>query len=205
MAESIVQVTSAGSTKLHTWNRTIGANSVEDEFTLPGLNPYATYSFLVGGISGATSSDHMLQIMAGASLNVYILRIKVQQAAVMTTAAEFSCDIFRLTSAGTGGTSATARPMDGSDSAAGCTGMTLPTVKGTESGSALDRLRFWGIQTIGAGGLAGTGPLVEWTPRPFGKPIRIAAGTSNGIALKVATGRAAITCDLAVDLVELNY
>ena len=79
MAESIVQVTEGSGKKLHTFNRTIGANSVEDEVVLLGENYLASY-MIVAAASAATANSHVLQIMAGASLKVRVRRIEVQQA-----------------------------------------------------------------------------------------------------------------------------
>src|SRR5262245_59859384 len=132
MAESIVQVTEGSGKKLRTWNRTIGANSVEEEAVFLADTPMATYSARLDAASTATANSHIVQLMAGSSLNVYVHRIALYQLGLATTAAYGQINIFRLSTAGTGGTAFTPAPYDTNDAASGATSMTLPTVKGTE-------------------------------------------------------------------------
>lgn len=205
MSEAFVNVTEGSGKKLHTNQTTIGANDVHDEYTVPGEYPLETYSCSSGTVSGATSADHVLQLMAGGTKKVRIRRITLQQGALITTAAEFSLDIVRLSTAGTGGTAITPRPLDSADAASGAAAMSLPTVKGTEGVVIAPRLRFWAIQTTGTAGLSGQGPRVEWVPAPGMKSIVIPAGTANGIALKVTTGRAGITVDASIEFVETSF
>jgi len=195
LAEASVAITAGSGTNLHTNTRTISATTMHEEFTLPGEYPYATYILYAAGISAATAASHVAQIMAGSSLNVRIRRITVQQLVAPTGAVRL--EIARLTSAGTGGGAITARPLDSADSAAGATGMQLPTVKGTEAliiGSLLPNM----VSAVG------TATKWEWTQRPNGKPIIIAAGTSNGIALK-SSGLATATVDWEIEFVETAY
>ena len=196
MAESIVQVTEGSGKKLHTFNRTIGANSVEDEVVIPGENYLATY--VVGSSlnpSTATAASHLLQIMAGASLKVRIRRIEIWQSAVVTAAALLPILILRVTTAGTGGTAATPALLDTTDGASGATAMFLPTVKGTES-TSIAAVWPYMIQTIGASmPFAGPVAVLDFDGLR-GKPLVIAAGAANGIVLKnvnaVAAGSLAI-------------
>ena len=204
MAEGIVEVTAGSGTKLHSWSKTVGANTVHDEFTLPGEFPYASYTVLGTSVSAATSTDHALQLMAGSSLNVRVRRIEVQQAALITAASELTIHILRLTTAGSGGTSVTPSKHDNADSASGATAQTLPSSKGTE-GAIIDVLRLWPIQTYSTAGGPGGGQRDQWEQRPNSKPILIPAGTSNGIALKILTGRAGLTIDCIIEFVETNF
>lgn len=191
MAESLVQVTEGSGKKLHTWNRTIGANSVEDEYVLLGENALASYvissSFgIPGGVSTATANSHLLQIMAGASLKVRVRRIEVHQAVAATTAALMHTQILRLTTAGTGGTVIGFAGLDPTDAASGATVMTLPTVKGTE-GTGIVSTHAYMMQTIAASAQLGQ-PIAVWDfDRPRSKPLILAAGTTNGIAVKNVT------------------
>jgi hypothetical protein len=154
MAESLVQVTEGSGKKLHTWQRVIGANSVEDEFVIPGEYPLASYVGQNAGSSIATANDHV-QLMAGAALNVRIRRIRVEQAALATTAVLAAFGVYRLSTAGTGGTAVTPRPLDSADAACGATMASIPGVKGTE-GVELFRRRMILTQTVAtAGGLVG--------------------------------------------------
>lgn len=203
MAESLVQVTEGSGKKLHTWSRSIGANTVEDEAVYLADQPLASYSINTAAASLATANDHVLQIMAGASLPVYVRRIQFMQVGLATTAGFSSVQILRLTTAGTGGTASTVAPLDTTDPAAGCTGMTLPTVKGTE-GTRLWIGSIGVVQTIPA---AGANPLILDLDfdRLRIKPIRIPAGTANGICVKIITATAAATVASVAFVTEANF
>lgn len=195
MAETFTNVTEGSGKKLHGWDRTIGANTVQDEFVLPGEFPYATYTVYAQNVSTATAASHTMQLMAGASLNVRIRRIRVVE--LTATAGTVRLEIVRLTTAGTGGTAITARPFDTADAAAGAAGMTLPTVKGTEG-------TFLGSLVVGTYTAVGAAFWQEWRQSPNAKPIIIAAGTTNGIALK-ASGLAATAVDVEIEFVETAF
>src|ERR1044071_6233690 len=134
MAESLVAVSQGSGKNFHTYNRTIGGNSVEDEVVLIGEQYVPTYVVAAGAtISIATAASHVLQIMAGTTNPVFIRRIKIWKSVPATTAALIFFQLLRLTTAGTGGGTITPQQHDSTnDSAAGATAMTLPTVKGTE-------------------------------------------------------------------------
>lgn len=199
MVESFINVTEGAGKKAHTNQRTIGANVVEDEYTLPGEYAYATYTFSASAVSHATAASHMLQIMAGASLNVRIRKIVVSQRGVPAAVISTEFVFVRLTTAGTGGTVITARPYDGADAAAGATGMTLPTAKGTEGVTLWDESIWLGTVAVPVA----TNKLV-WTQTPGTKPIIIPAGTTNGLAIKNSAGSTA-TMDITVEVVETNF
>lgn len=196
MAESTLSVTAGSGTKLHTNQRTIGVNTVEQQVGLNGEQYLATYTIPTASTSVATANAHLLQIMAGASLPVYLRRIVIYQSVAVTTAAIATWELWRLSTAGTGGTSVTPAPLDSTDSASGAAAMTLPTAKGTE-GTKLWSGTVQLIQTVGTGGAGFNTLLVDLD---FDKLLRtkvprIAAGTSNGLALKwvsASTGASAI-------------
>lgn len=207
MPEGFINLTEGSGKKAHTFQRTIGANTVEDTISIVGIPYLAAYNVTAAaGVSTATAASHLLQIMAGASLNVWVYRLALYQVAVATAAAIDIIEIVRLTTAGTGGTAITPAARDTSDAAAGATAMTLPTAKGTE-GVFVDRATAQFTQTIAtqAGGKEAT-LLVEFDfARIFGKPIRIAAGTANGIAIKNPTARAGATVLPVAYVMEANY
>lgn len=208
MAEGFINVTEGSGKKLHTFDRTIGANTVHDELVLAGIPYYASYHVVFSGISLATAGSHVLQIMAGGSLNVYLMGIVMWQAASATTAAYIEWSIRRLSTAGTGGASTGAPPpLDAADGGSGATAMTLPTVKGTE-GSVPWRSASYLVQTPGAAG-APMLPILEYPPRDAArglyKPIRIPAGTTNGIAFRNDTGHAGATVTGTATIIEANF
>lgn len=207
MAEGFINLTEGSGKKAHTFQRVIGANTVEDPVSLVGLPYLAAYTVTpAAGVSTATAASHLLQIMAGANLNVYLYRLALYQLAAATAAAIDLIEIVRLTTAGTGGTALTPAPRDTTDAASGATAMTLPTAKGTE-GVFVDRATAQFTQTIAtqAGGKEAT-LLVEFDfARLFGKPLRISSGVTNGIAIKNPTARAGATVIPVAYLMEANY
>ena len=204
MPEGFINVTEGSGKKAHTWQRTIGANTVEDEYTLLGENALASYIVQSGQASLATASAHLLQIMAGASLKVRIRRIEIWQQAAITAGTLFDYQLYRLSTAGTGGTAVTPAPLDTTDSASGCTAMVIPTAKGTET-TLLARVWPYMIQTLGASTYTGN-PIVVWDfDRPRSKPLIIAAGTTNGIAIKNGSSSAAGAVMITVWLDESSF
>lgn len=205
MPESLVQVTSGAGPKLHTWQRTIGANNVEDEFVIPGEFPYPSYTVVANAVAAGTANAHLLAINAGASSPVRVRRIWIEQQANATTAALWDLRLYRTTTAPSGGTAITPAKLDPSDAAAGATAMTLPTVKGTES----DQLRATILIARQAFSATAAGQIdepCEWT---FGdhatKPLVIPAGAANGIAIKTVSAIVGATVTIYVELSELGF
>lgn len=165
---------------------TENSQTVQDEKAILGEPYLASYTAGWATLASlATVNAHLLQIMAGASLKVRIRRVEVGLVGLATTAAIASLNIYRLTSAGTGGTAQTPSPLDPADSASGATVMSLPTAKGTEG---VKIASAWPIiyQTVGASTISPVGGIVAlWDfDRPRSKPLVIAAGAANGIAIK---------------------
>lgn len=204
MAESFIQLApdSTGK-KAHTFDRTIGANTVQDEVILEGEQYLASYT-VSAGASIATLDSHPLQIMAGASLKVRVRRIEIYQSVVATTAALGSLSIFRLTTAGTGGGAVTPALLDPADSASGATAMTLPTAKGTEGTRVWLGIVYW-LQTVSASTPLPQPSIVIDFDQPRAKPLIIAAGTSNGIAIKNETAIAGASVRIVAWISESNF
>lgn len=202
MAESEIQVTSAGGTRVRTDTKSIGGQTRHQEYHLQGEHSLATYAVYAGSVSITNANDHVFQIMAGSTLPVRIRVIRVWQAGLAGTVNTGAFDVFRLTTAGTGGTAITPRPLDSADAASGATAMTLPTVKGTE-GVALLRAR---LAMVAAQPTNADGPLVVYEARTDAKPLIIPSGTSNGIALKNLSAIASpASVDFYVEFVETSF
>lgn len=207
MAESIVQVTEGSGKKLHTNSYTVGANTVEDEFTVPGPYPYATYINQIGGASGATANDHLLCLNAGASLKVRVHRIKIVQSGNGATASIFAFQILRTTTgAPTGGTAVTPAPYDTTDTA-GAAGRSIPAVKGTESTVIMEpRILMRQALSATAGNPA---DVWEWRAATAqggtGKPIIIPSGTTNGLVVKNITNSAGVTWNIEMEFTETAF
>ena len=177
-----------------------------DQKVVLGEQYLPTYVLGSQGIaSTATSLSHLLQIMAGASLNVRIRRIRVWQVAVATTAALASFVIIRLSSAGTGGTVQTAAPLVPSDGPSGATGMTLPTVKGIET-TSISQQGVYFVQTIPTAMAGMSALLVDLEfDSSRGESLFIPAGVSNGIAIKQGVGQAGASVIVQVDFTEASF
>lgn len=206
MPESFVQVTEGSGKKLHTFQRTVGANIVEDEVVLVGESYLPGY--LVGNsvaISTVTTNSHLLQLMAGASLPVRVRRIEMYQEALAGGTAIAKAELRRLTSAGTGGTVLTPEKLDPADAASGATARALPGTPGTE-GSVV---AFWsGVLPTTAPttvALVG-GPMLVWDfERLRSKGLIIPAGTANGIAIKWLVGIVSASVRFNVWFDEINF
>ncbi len=127
------------------------------------------------------------------------------QVALATTAGTSDFQLLRLTTAGTGGTALTPNPMDPAFAVAGCTGMTLPSSKGTE-GVPLWRGQVYFTQTHPTA--RDREPLVildlDFDRLRIAPPV-ISAGTANGLCLKNVTGVAAATITWDAYVSELPY
>lgn len=204
MSESLVQVTEGSGKKLHTDQKTIGANNVEDEYILHGEPFLSTYVLTSQSTSIATANDHVLCLNAGASLNVYVRRITVYQTVLATTAALTRFQILKTTTAApTGGTVRTPITLSALNPGVGATGMTLPTVKATEGG-----LVWEGVTTV-----MQTAPTAGISNLMFdlsfdllrAQSFRIASGTTNGMCFKVITATAAASVTINITFSEANY
>ena len=206
MAEATVNVTEGSGKKLHAWDRSIGGNTVLDEYIQHGEPALATYQVSCTATSSATANSHVITINAGASLHVYIRRIMVFQVGLATTAAFCEWDLLRTTTAApTGGTAFTPIAFNSTeDGGSGATAMTLPTVKATE-GNPLGRYSSYFVQTANAS-VVQAQPMLDINFDQLRiKAPRIPSGTTNGIALKNLTAIAAATVRVNVWLVEANF
>ena len=198
MAEGFVNVTEGSGKKLHTFNLTIGANSVEDEIVRLAPGYLASYTASYSGAPTATANSWLCQLQAGASLNVYVTRIRIIQRIAPGATTIQTFETRRSTVAGTAGTAVTARPDDSTDAASGATGILLPTA-GTEG------VLLWSeTKSLKVAPFDPT-PLLEWTPAAYGKPFRIPAGTANGIFVKNIAAIAAAQMDIMIDFYEANF
>lgn len=205
MTASSLSVTPGSGLRLATNSYTEGAVTVHDQKAIIGEPYLPEYRILAASVSTATLDSHVLQIMAGASLNLYVRRIRVYQGTLATTAVLARFDIARLTTAGTGGTALTPAPFDTTDAAAGATGMTLPTVKGTE-GTVVELATGYFAQTILATAVPNQALLYDWD---FGglrqKAIRIPAGAANGLAVKNRTAVAGAAVMVVIEFTEASF
>ena len=200
MTEQFVQVTEGTGKKLHTYQRSIGGNLVQDEVVVRGEPYLAAYCARTAGISTATAASHTLQIMAGASLRLYIREIHIWQMAAASAAASGRFDVVRLTTAGSGGTAIPTPTFDPADTSAGATAQALPSTKGTEG----DIIMFLPVGFSGA--LPATeAHTVRWVASDMSKAIIVAAGTSNGIAIKCASAIASATVAIDVVFSEASF
>ena len=203
MSESSINVTEGSGKRLHTNDRTISSVLVQEQFVLPGEYALPTYSVLSGAASTATTDSHILQLMAGSTNHVRIRRIEIRQVANATSATVAQFSLARLSTAGSGGTTVGSAKFDPSGSAAGATAQRLPSSKGTEG----DFL-WTGFLPLRQAILATStqsDPVIAWEQRDGEQPIIIAAGTSNGLCVKLHSGVAGATVHVSVLFVETSY
>ena len=198
MTANQITYTEGAGAVLDAYSRTYGAGEQKVQKVITVHTDAPTYSIALCGIGIGTSTDHLLQLMNGASGVMIVTRVHVAQFALAGADAAWGFDLFRLTSAGTGGSSVAtsgANPVlvanDPGDSAfSGAAKYAVTSSKGTE-GDQIARRRLT-IKT------AQPTSYVEWTPAPGSKGIVVPAGTSNGIAVKNVTSVATATVDIMV-------
>lgn len=205
MPEGFVQVTEGAGKKLRTFERTVGVNDVHAAAMVhdePHLASFVATTAGAAGVSTATINSALIELMAGASLNVYLRRIRIYQFQVATTAAIVGFDLVRCSTAGTGGTTLTEVARDLGDTPS-ATAKTLPT-PGTLT-STLDTRIAYMLQTIPT--------AVDFNPLRAdfdfrdtrSKALIIPAGTSNGIIVRNRQAIAAATVSIVVEWDEANF
>lgn len=206
MAEAFITVSDAagGTKKSHHNSRNIGSDLQHDEYVLPGEPNYQTEICSVFNVSTATANDHLLCLNAPASLNLRVVRIRVEQANNATAGGLCSIEVRRTTTgAPTGGTAITPAQYDTADAASGAAGRSLPTAKGTESTVIFTRT-LTVRQTVGTTG-AQTDDRWEWVRSFWGKGILIPAGTTNGLVLKNTAAVAGATINAEIEFIATNF
>jgi hypothetical protein len=201
VTSTYVSVDEGADRKLHGVERIDGPNTVVQYLYVTAEPHEATYSAApaaAASVSTAVAADHLFQLMAGASLRVGLRRVILWQNGSASAAAAPRWQLRRVTSAGTGGTAATPVAHDPADPAAGATFMTLPSSKGTEGGYFMTGNMYL-TNTV----TSKTEPVLDLDfTRERGKPLWIAAGTSNGIVLKLIDAVASATVHIWVEFVE---
>lgn len=180
--------------------RTDGSDTVLAPLGVEAEPEIATYVIQFAGIAISVANSHVCQVMAGASLRVGIRRIEIWQVANANAIALAQYRLFRLTSAGTGGSSITPAAYDPAESAAGATAMTLPSAKGTES-TQVGHGRHLIHTTATTVGLVRQ--VWDFTKLRT-KALWIASGTSNGVALKNISSDSTATVDGFIEIVETS-
>lgn len=205
MADTSFAVTPGSGVNLHVVSTSIGGTMVQDQVVKHGEPYLATYVASWNGVSVATLNSHIFGLMAGASLNVYLRRIYLCQQAYSTTALTVLA-LMRLTTADTVGTAITPAPLDTTDSASGATVRTLGTA-GAESATLYQFVMEYGATGTTALTNPGANQLdMRWGPGTGLKSPRIAAGTSNGLALKLLlAGGASNTVAGFIEFTEANF
>lgn len=199
-----VQITEGAGKRIAAGTYTENSQVVFDQKVLIGEPYLPTYYAQAQGVSVATVNDHLLQIMAGASLIVRLKWLHIEQTSNTTTVNVGQFALFRVSSAGTGGTAVTPAKANTADAAAGATAMTIPTAKGTET-TELFRTVLVMRQALLATG-AQPDDDFQWTPALTTEPPMIAAGTSNGIVIKNITAIAgAPTVNIVVAFTETSF
>src|SRR3972149_4253583 len=204
MAESYTNITEGPGKKQHSFQRTIGANAVEDNVVIAGEPYLASYVATVAGVANvsvANVNDHLMQLMAGASLNLYVRRVHIAQQVLAGSAPLGAWSLCRLTAAGTGVSALTPRPLDPGDAASGATARYAVTAsKGTEGVFLFGESMMLPSTAVAPAGRSDVSFDLLRT-----KAIRIPAGTSNGIAIKNGAAIASASVVITIWFDEANF
>lgn len=185
----------------HTISTSIGGTTKEDKVVVSGEAYRSSYTALVTASAVTPSAAHMLAIEADGTNYIYITHMHMEQVALAGAATKMQMAGFRTTTAGSGGTASTARPLDTSTSAFGGLIRSIGT-KGTE-GVQLLQARIDLLAAQPTTGLSR--PLWSWDMEERTGPIKIGNGTTDGFALKVITGIATATVDISISFYTLSY
>ena len=208
MGTSSLSYVDPGSPSKFIWTeqRSIGGVLKEMQVFAMGEHYVATYTAVANNVSTATAASH-LAILQGDGTNYTRVRyIKVQQFTLAGAAATLELGVYRVSTAGTGGTTISARPFDAGDTDPyGGTFMTLPTVKGTEG----NKLLLGRLALYAAAPTASNMNIWRWPddgmPADLMKPIIIAPAVAGGIAVKDINGIATATVDIEIGFTVTSY
>lgn len=204
MGESSLGWTDGVDKNWHSYQRTIASTTMQDPAVFPAEFPLPTYTASAAGVRVNTANSHLLQIMGDGTNYVRLRRLTIRQANIASAASTLDLRVFRLSTAGTGGSSLSARALDESDTTpyAGSVRTGVTTSKGTE-----------GDQLLGPGtlrlGLTNANPItdvnkVEWVQQPGAKPIVVGNGTASGLAVK-NIGSTGTEVDIEAEFVLTPY
>ena len=180
---------------------TENSNTVYDQKVIPGEVYLPVYTVVTTTTTGEAANSHLIELMAGSTLNVRVRRIMLCQHTDALGVNVYPIQIWRTTTAGSGGTAITPNPLQTTDVAAGATAQMLPSSKGTEG------VQLW-QETIWNGTTAI--PVATNNMRinqlDFSKPIVIPAGATNGIAIKnTAHTSSQYTFDITIEFTETSF
>jgi hypothetical protein len=197
---SYIGVTEGTGKQLACSTYTENGQIVFDQKAIPGEPYLPTYSISTATVTvGTTAASHLLEIMAGASLNVRLRHFQIIAYDYPAAVAKSQFGLYRLTTAGTGGTYITPSPFDPADTAQS-TAMTLPSAKGSEATLLLSGRIEWVSNTT-----LTSGYMWEWTQMPNTKPIIIPMGVANGLAFKNIVAVAATSYLFNIEFQETSF
>ena len=183
--DSVVQITEGSGKYLGYTVRSMASNTVYQQHVLVSEPYLPTYTVSVTTAVAVGANDHLLQIIAGPLNRVLMRRLLVTQLAGASASTKAVMQLLRLTTAGTGGTAYTPRATDPTSDTTGATARAgVSASKGTEG-----NILWTGTGTyLATAATAGATPILDlvWDD-PRSQPPTIAAGTSNGLALKAIT------------------
>lgn len=180
--------------------RSIASNTVEEMKAVISEPYLPVYSAITtSAVSTGTANSHLMAI-SGSTLNrLYIRRVLVTQLANAGASTKAVLQLVRLTTSGSGGTAITPRTYDNADGATTASAQTLPSSKGTEG-----TILWTGTGNLmAAAASAANDFVIDWVwDAPHRRSPTVAAGTSNGIALKLITSVASATVHIAIEWAE---
>lgn len=202
MATSVIGAEQNGVTynkNYDTFQRTISSVAKEDQIVLLGEPVLATYTFAAQAVATTTSASHLAFIQGDGTNYTRIHWFEIEQQALAGAAATAEIRVYRTTTAGTGGTTISCYPTDGSDTSPYAGGaMTLPSSKGTE-GVLLYQCR---VPLVAA---QPVGVPRRWQQSNYEKPWIIAPATTNGLVWKIVTGIATSTVNITIGFSVSSY
>jgi len=182
---------------LHTEQRTISGTAREDQYVQLGESAYPTYNAIGANVSLATVNDHLIQVMGDGTNYTRIKRISFIVRDHPAAANAAILGLYRLSTAGTGGSAVTPNGYDSADTYGGGA-MTLPSSKGTE-GALLHSF------VIPLPTAPDDARYVYWEVLPDTKPMIVGTSTANGLAIKSLWAVASCSLEINVEFITTSY
>lgn len=201
MSISSIGVTEGTDKYLHTNSRSIGGTARQEQATFPAQSPNATFSVVADDVSVATANDHILQIMADGTNYSRLVGFTLEPTDDVPAADDIlKVSLYRVTTAGTGGSSIGEGSYDDSESYSGDI-QSIPSSKGTE-GSLL----WTGYLPVDSAYAGVNGQrMLRWEPKPSAKPIVFGPDTTDGLVWKVIDAVASCAVCINAEFITTSY
>jgi len=199
MSTASIEITAGSGTQLHADSQTIDSNTRLNQFVNLGQPQYATYTAIASNVDIATANDHQCVVQADGSNYCRVTRITIQQTGAAAADDTIEFDVYRVTTAGTGGAAITCNEFGGGSAYSG-SAFSAPSSKGTEGAKLLE----FRVPVLDSEPMNPNGPFV-WEPAAYERPIVFGTADTNGIAVKNIDNDDSADVTITIDFIVTTY